>query len=250
MIAEAIKHIFGLGAQQIQQVHGRAYARDTDGKLSPVSSPESMAAPLEFHSLSGLAAYVASSFASMQDEGQNEHALVVDGPAGVRYVSSLTTAFRQREVLATAAPFLSPAFPFGRYLDLETFVTSLQSSFVQDAQTAAILKLVGNIKGEDVQTVEDDGVSQRVTARTGVATVGKAAVPNPVILSPFRTFPEINQPFSRYVLRLQQGDEGELPEAALFEVGDCQWKHEAAADIAARLGELLAGSDRKVQIFS
>ena len=46
---------------------------------------------------------------------------------------------------------------------------------------------------------------QKVAARTGFATTGLAAVPNPVTLKPFRTFVEVPQPASEFVLRLKEG---------------------------------------------
>ena len=177
-------------------------------------------------------------------------AFIVDGPDKVRLAGSLTAEFRQREVLASASPYLSKPFDFGRYLDIETFVTSLQSGFEQDENTATILKIVGNISQEVVATLVDDGVSQQVTARAGIAKQANVVVPNPVSLRPFRTFPEVFQPWSKYVLRVKRGGEGALPSAALFEVGDNAWKHAAVDSIAKRIGELLTAAKVKAVVLA
>lgn len=57
-----------------------------------------------------------------------------------------------------------------------------------------------------------------------MATIGKEAVPNPVYLKPFRTFTEITQPESAFVLRMRES--GGI-QVALFEADGGAWKNEA-----------------------
>lgn len=243
MLKEALQYLEELGGNRIQVVHGnQAYL---NGEL--LASPAALATPLEFSSLKGLVAYLDSSHDEASISGSL--ALMVDGPEQVRLIGELNDGFRQREVLAIAEPYLSTQFELGRFLDIETFVTKIQSLFVQDKSTELVLKVVGNIKGEQVQTLADDGVSQQVSARAGIARVENVVVPNPVTLRPFRTFPEVEQPISKYVLRMRQNDGGS-PSAALFEVGDCQWKHEAVTKIAQRLAEMLDLAGNKVPVFA
>src|SRR5437870_4623366 len=75
-----------------------------------------------------------------------------------------------------------------------------------------------------------DGFSQTVTVKAGITRVEKAIVPNPVTLIPFRTFREVEQPSSSFILRLTGG---EKPKAALFEADGGQWKLEAIKNIKA-----------------
>lgn len=72
-----------------------------------------------------------------------------------------------------------------------------------------MLKVVGNIQEDNVKNVEDDGISQAVVAKIGVASVGNVEVPNPVSHVPFRTFVEVNQPVS--IFRMKNG-----PNCVLF----------------------------------
>ena len=67
----------------------------------------------------------------------------------------------------------------------------MQAQFVQCDNVAAILRVVGNITATAEHKTLDDGVSQTVTARTGIAKIENAVVPNPVVLSPYRKFIEI-----------------------------------------------------------
>jgi hypothetical protein len=122
-------------------------------------------------------------------------------------------------------------------MDLEAFIIQLQAKFVQDANSEAILKLVSNIKDENVTTNQDDGFSQMVTVRQGPAMVSEVKVPNPVTLRPFRTFQEVEQPESPFIFRLR-GGQGD-PTAALFEADGGQWKLVAIQTVADYLIEAL-----------
>ena len=89
-------------------------------------------------------------------------------------------------------------------------------------------------KEDAIKSISDDGVSQAATIKTGVASVNDVKVPNPVVLAPFRTFPEISQPESKFIFRMQSG-----PRAALFEADGGAWRNEAMMKIKACLEEQL-----------
>src|SRR3712207_9387745 len=84
-------------------------------------------------------------------------------------------------------PPRSTLFPY------TTLFRSLQSSFVENQDRSLLLKVTGCVKDEAVKQIGDDGVSQAATIKTGVASVNDVKIPNPVVLAPFRTFPEIKQ---------------------------------------------------------
>src|SRR5690606_26037278 len=110
----------------------------------------------------------------------------------------------------------------------------LQSAFVKNDDRDVILKVVGNVKEEDVKTYGDDGVSQSVTAKVGVATVGQVEVPNPVSLKPYRTFAEVEQPESEFIFRMKNG-----PRCSLFEADGGAWKLQAISNIKSYLSAAL-----------
>jgi hypothetical protein len=130
---------------------------------------------------------------------------------------------------------------FGSYCDAEDFIIWLQTMFVSTEDRARVLALVGNIREEHVKNVADDGVTQTVTAKAGIALVSEVKVPNPVSLRPYRTFREVAQPASAFVLRMQRRPGGGGPLAALFEADGASWKLEAMANVAAYLKEHAAG---------
>lgn len=80
--------------------------------------------------------------------------------------------FGNREVLIKAKA-MHPCYPYGQWLDSESFIIALQAQFMTTEDGKVLLKFVGNLKDESAQTMVDDGVSQVATARSGVASVGK-----------------------------------------------------------------------------
>jgi hypothetical protein len=140
---------------------------------------------------------------------------------------------QQRATYATAefADLFGKGFQFGVYLDLETMNVAIQTLFIQTPERDAVLKVIGNVRDELVQTSGDDGVTQTVTAKAGVAIVQELKVPNPVTLQPYRTFREVGQPASPFVLRMRRGQGPVGPTAALFESDGGAWRLEAIANI-------------------
>lgn len=181
---------------------------------------DAAAAALDVYSLGALRDYVK---ANRDDLDLSKCVVHVVSPQIVRLCGPIAGAFRQRECFVQAkVDNLADAF-VGKYSSHEDFIVGLQTRFVPDEQRAAVLKLLGNIKQEDVRTSEDDGVTQTVTARAGVALKQDAAVPNPVTLTPFRTFREVSpQPSSVFVLRVQKT--GHMPNVGLFEADGGAWR--------------------------
>ncbi len=132
-------------------------------------------------------------------------------------------------------------FPFGRFMDAESFIIQLQSNFVQEEATQDLLKFVSNISQDSSVIQGDNGVSQQITARKGISLSYNAKMPNPVTLRPYRTFPEVEQPASSFVFRAQ-GD-GNGVALALFEADGKAWKHQAIVSIRDYFLAALEGFD-------
>lgn len=145
-------------------------------------------------------------------------------PFVVNVLAPLETRSRSREhYIKASAGDMTEGF-LGTFKSLEEFNLGLQVRFADADDRKRIVALLSNVKNEKVQTAMDDGVTQTVTARAGVALVSEVAVPNPVLLCPYRTFRDVIQPSSLFVLRVNQGRAGGLPEAGLFEADGGAWK--------------------------
>ena len=78
-----------------------------------------------------------------------------------------------------------------------------------------------------------------MTVRDGVVRVSDVVIKNPVYLRPFRTFCEIDQPESPFILRIRNSDGKGVPEIALYEADGGLWKHRAIQGIHAYLDKAL-----------
>jgi hypothetical protein len=197
----------------------------------PVYLPpkENVPSPLNISTLTGLVEYIKN---GSDSAGATKPWMVhVINPEQVEVISGLFGRSAQRHTYLTATAN-STDFEFDHFYDAETFNIKLQSQFVDVQDREKVLRLVGNIKEENVRQANDDGITQSVTARAGIARVEDVPVPNPVTLVPFRTFREVPQPGSDFILRLRQGREGSLPTCALFEADGGHWQLEAIQNIA------------------
>lgn len=175
---------------------------------------------------------------------QDKLLIQVSSPRTVRLLTPLDVDRNRQEILRATA-VLPNNITYDRFIDTERFNIMLQSSFVDNEDKKLLLKFTGLIQEEAVKKTGDDGVSQAVTIKTGVASVGNAVVPNPVLLAPYRTFPEIEQPESKFIFRMQEG-----PNAALYEADGGAWKNVAMRRIQDYLVEQLKEIEDKYEIIS
>jgi len=226
MIAEGIDKILTLRDPEKIEVNSEYYTKRGYQKAYP-----SVADTLHLNSLTGLVDYI--------KENIDRHAINLDlmvhvlSYNTVDVISCVDTIYRTRERYIQAS-YIRPGMYAGYddYMKIEEFRIWLMTDFIDNADRKAILRLIGNITDQQVKTSTDDGISQAVSSRVGIAKVETAMVPNPVNLVPFRTFPEVEQPASNFVLRLQSGiREDDLPKAALFEADGGAWKNAALLNI-------------------
>lgn len=203
------------------KLNNRTY---TVRSVTPVKEPSPDT--LLLNTLTGLVDYLKTNVDKLQI---SELICQVAGSNMVRVFSGLHGDFLQRSAYVTAE-FIQEPFPFGYFLNVEDFNIKMQACFcdsdLQATDKGLILKYVGNVRTEVVSGVGDDGVSQEMTVRAGIASVENVILPNPVSLRPYRTFNEIEQPESKFVFRAKDG-----PRFGLFEADNGAWKNEAMKNI-------------------
>lgn len=225
MFKQALEYLVGLGQANTLEVGKEVFS---DKPLNKIKIPT--IEPIEVRSLSGIVEYLKSGFDNLPLETLMVH---VESPTSV-IVFNQANCNANRDFYMRATAML-PKINFDSWYNTEEFNIKLQSCFVDSMDKEIMLKIVGNIKEEMVQTIGDDGVSQAVTAKTGIATVANVKVPNPVSLRPYRTFIEVQQPESDFIFRMQNG-----PRCALFESDGGAWKIKAMKAVQAYLEEDLA----------
>lgn len=123
------------------------------------------------------------------------------------------------------------------YLNFEDFMVHLNTQFVPTSgDHATVRELLTALSTDNEIKYSDDGLSQTVNVRAGIKRVGREDVPNPVMLAPYSTFPEITQPLRPFLLRMKQ--EGSQIKLRLFPVEDPVWEAKCVKDIKAYLRSL------------
>lgn len=224
----AIEKIETMAKPNTIGIGGRMY---TDKRIFAVQEPEVNSITLS--TLSSLADVV------KQERQKFPEKLVVHivNQCTVKVYSSIRNGDRSRET-----PYICKwdgvDVDFDCKMDYEAMMIMLKSRFVQTAEMLELVKLLGNITEQNSAQVSDDGFSQKVVVRKGIALKDNKTI-NPIIkLRPYRTFLEVDQPESEFLLRLSDG-----AKVALYEADGGAWKLEARRNIAKYLRESLKNSD-------
>ena len=143
-----------------------------------------------------------------------------------------------RDDMQRERPFTAEAkfigFDFNEYISIENMIICLKSRFAPTEDRDYLVQLLGNITDQQSVQTKDDGITQSATVKSGIQLVGEQRIKPIVTLKPYRTFLEVEQPASDFLIRLKDG------RAALFEADGGAWEREAVKNIADKLRELLA----------
>lgn len=231
MLKEFIAHIQKTTQPLIQEVGGSTFAINGDGNAREILPNIYHPDTLPLHSLEALVKMV-------QTEAVN-----MDTPLYITIPNHLTVrCFGQpdanaryfRQVYYEAKATDVPGFQDG-FRDQEKAIIELRSRFAPGEGVDYLLDLLSRVSKDSGVTTNDNGVSQTVEARQGVALKTTVQVKPRVPLRPFRTFQEVEQPESEFLLRLDE--EGNI---GLFEADGGMWKLTARQTVKAFLEAKLA----------
>lgn len=222
-LRDAIEKIEELNKNEIVEVDGRKYS--TTG-LNKILAPTP--ASIKVKTLTGLADY----FKENRDGLELSTVTVrVDSFCRVEaFCPVMRDNFCERAYPIEAEASLPNGFSFGNWMSIEDFNIRLMSLFTNAGDRDSIMKVTGRVTAETSVTVEDDGISQAVEAKTGVVSVGEVVLAPIVDLAPFRTFAEVSQPVSKFLFRMRR-DNNHVA-AALFEADGGAWRLDAMNNIA------------------
>lgn len=204
---------------KVVTVDGKEYSTAT--LVNPPLPEEPQYPTLQLLTLDSLIDYA-------KEDTSEDPSLIVAGADKVLWFGEETGERRIRPVYARVnRGFDAPCF--GQYQSIEDFRIWLLTRFRDTPDREIVLKFIVKVSDEHVATSEDDGISQTVTVRKGIATHSAATVPSPLQLAPIRTFIEVEQPVGHFIFRLKQ-EKDKLPTAALFEL-PTNWEREAAINV-------------------
>jgi len=232
MIKEAIDRILSLSKIRTFTKDDQTYTKDS---ISRIKRPEQTAVlSLNLRNLAGLIDYIEN----IPELHRDHLIMVIKSPVMVSLMSEINPVNDNTQFEFANAKMELEGFQFGGWHDLEGFIIQLLGKFEATPDRDGILEMLANLSNENVVDVNDNKFTQKLQVKTGLTTKANVEVKNPVLLKPFRTFREVNQPESNFVLRYRndkRGGGGGGIEAALFEGDGGRWQLEAIANIKAYL---------------
>ena len=240
-IKEALEYAVELrecGQEILESSDGTEYYDSRKFSLTELN-PKRYPQTLKLSTLTSLVDYLKTDLNQLKDQ----KLIVVVEKNDEVCVWSEDDEFEHRTLLVDVKARI-PELTFGRFLSSEQFNIMLQSNFIDGNDRGALLEFASALKIENGAEIEDNGVSQVATVKTGVASLAKGKVPNPVDLQPYRTFTKVEQPSSKFVFRIDKN--GQM---ALFEADGKRWVSDTVRSIADYLKEELSG-EKHITVLS
>lgn len=225
MIKEATEYLQRTAHGQLVEHDGRTYSTKELHKVLPPAVE-----PVQLHTLHGL---IEVARPLVESESIS---VLVKSPSHVVVFGEPKAPWRNRQVFVEAKDFDGGniAFRFGQYYEQTEFIIGMNAWFVKTSERDKVLAFVSTVTEESAASAKDDGASQVVTTKRG-AKLGVESIPNPVELAPYRSFREITQVASRFLLRYRDG------KFALFDVEGNAWQYEAVKRVAEYIRTSLIG---------
>jgi len=227
MLKEALQYIVGLKppTKHVDDESGKVFF-DTNMHEVKTKLPHVEKA-ITVQSLASVIAYLNSD----ADQGYPNASSIVSifSPTMVMVLSDLDED-GDRDLLLQAG-WKRPEFPFGQFVAPEQFILEVHGHFArQKGDFEKLLDLVSSMTVNEETKYTDSGITQDVVTRRGI-NVGIEKIPNPFMLAPFRTFPEVEIGEAPFLLRAKQS--GTVLQLALFEVDGGAWEVMARSAIKA-----------------
>lgn len=228
LTVQVIEKIESLAAPQLVEVDGEKYSKTQLYRVH--FTPHIVCSTIG--TLTGLVDYLRNDPDKIMSYNPIIHIMSPHEVSLKSNYSGETASDLVREHYVTAV-FRPRGFAFGQYMAQEDFIIGLMTRFSDSSERADLLSLVGNLTDVSQVKSDDTGVTQMVESKTGIHVRGETVVKPIWNLRPFRTFLEVIQPESSFLLRVRKGSMG--PEIALFEADGGMWELEAIQNIAAHL---------------
>lgn len=227
MLKEAIEKIVELAHPTVIEVDGKTFSTD---RFSEVEPDRHYPRTIELNTLDGIVRMIEEEAAEKYADVSKLYVRVSEYNR-VEVFTSYDEKMNRSNLYVSRADV--PGFREG-FKDRETMLIQLRSLFMQTPDVAYMLDLLSRMSENEKVTSQDNGISQTVEVKKGVSLKEAVEVRPRVKLTPFRTFLEVEQPESEFLLRVADG--GQI---GLFEADGGVWKLVAKRSIAKYLEECL-----------
>lgn len=162
---------------------------------------------------------------------------VEDPQRVIVYTDNLNSESKHYQLYLTCCA--DGTFAAGHAYTHEQMMIALRSMFQPTPDRDYLLKLLSTVTNEAKVTSNDNGLNQQVTVNKGIANIQQERVKSIVSLKPYRTFPEVEQPESEFLVRLSTDKEGGI-QVTLHPADGDMWKLTAVRTIREYLSEALS----------
>ena len=116
------------------------------------------------------------------------------------------------------------------WLEHEEAMIVLRSQFIRNEGTEYLLDFLSRVSDENIVSSDDNGMTQTVQVKKGIALAAREQVKPIVPLRPYRTFLEVEQPESAFLIRIREGIQ-----VGIIEADGGMWRIAARRSIVAYL---------------
>lgn len=201
MLKEAIEKISAMAVPELHEVEGRCFAVSPNG-VDEVRPELDIIRTITLNSLDSLVKMVKTEY-----QGIDSGSLYITIPDHLT-VRSFTHPFpdmRKRrlepyKVMATDVPGWQEDVLMG----FEEAMIALRTRFQETSDSEYALKLLSDITTGSKVTYNDNGIATSVVTQSGVALQRNANIRPIINLRPYRTFQEVAQPESQFLIRVTE----------------------------------------------
>jgi hypothetical protein len=226
MLKEAFEYLVGLKQNKTYEIGGKTYSGE---ELVLIEEPKDAPQSINISTISSVVTLI---------KREQKHFVAptfikILSPRELSIQSSYDTDNKYKRYeyyrVKCDAPMFAP-----QWYEREDMIIHLMSLFDSTADLDYVLDLISTISSNSTIETTDNGITQKVTARQGVELKQSIAIKPIVSLKPFRTFLEVEQPESKFLLRV-----GERIKIGLLEADGGKWILDAKKNIAAYFEENL-----------
>ena len=231
MLKAAIEKIQELCGAHLFQIDDKHYLANNDGSYIEVKPDLDMVENIHLSSLDAMVAFV-------KTEAVKNHGSVYITVPDHKTVKCFTHPYpglrMNREYLYISDATDVPGWSEKVSLPFEEALIALRTRFQPTADTDYALKLLSDITTGSKVTFNDNGVATSVVTKKGIDLQSNTAIRPIIKLRPYRTFQEVAQPESQFLIRINERN------ITFIEADGGMWKLDARNTVKKYLEQALA----------
>lgn len=231
MLKAAIEKIQELCAPSLFQVDGHNFLADKDGGYTEVKPDLEMVENIHLSSLDALVKFVKTE--AVKRYVEPVYITIPDHKTVKCFTYPFDHLRQNREYLYTADATDVPGWNEKVSLSFEEALIALRTRFQPATDTEYALRLLSNITTGGKVTYNDNGVATSIITKKGIDLQGNEAIKPIIKLRPYRTFQEVQQPESQFLIRINERN------ITFIEADGGMWKLEARNTVKKYLEEAL-----------